>query len=63
MLYVLYSPKSGERVATPSFFYLYMYIKEKCFLWGGGGVTLIPHSLILRACLVMNEAEAKVIFT
>lgn len=30
---------------------------------GGGGLTLIPHSLILRACLVMNEAEAKVIFT
>lgn len=30
---------------------------------GGGGLTLIPQSLILRACLVMNEAEAKVIFT
>lgn len=39
-------------------------LKKNVSCGGGGGcLTLIPHSLILRACLVMNEAEAKVIFT
>lgn len=44
-------------------FSIYICILKKNVSCGGGGVTLIPHSLILRACLVMNEAEAKVIFT
>lgn len=55
MLYVLYSPKSGERVATPSFFYLYMYIKEKCFLWGGGGVSDSYTTFPYFTCLSRNE--------
>lgn len=52
----------GWQLLHFSFIYI-CKLKKNVSCGGGGCLTLIPHSLILRACLVMNEAEAKVIFT